>query len=58
MVPDDTTTQRRNDRSKFQSALRFAVVPDEAGSVKTLKIVSFQSALRFAVVPDVQYRKR
>ena len=36
----------------FQSALRFAVLPDDAKLLKKLNACKFQSALRFAVLPD------
>ena len=38
-------------RVMFQSALRFAVLPDRA-IIENLTQMGFQSALRFAVLPD------
>ena len=46
------TPKRLGNRLKFQSALRFAVLPDGAPPVHW-RGKEFQSALRFAVLPDM-----
>ena len=38
--------------SPFQSALRFAVLPDTIVTHVAAWVMGFQSALRFAVLPD------
>ena len=53
MVPDYVGVATTAILWVFQSALRFAVVPDVAHKMDPSgKHIAFQSALRFAVVPD------
>ena len=52
MVPDVLRPLGSVDVLPFQSALRFAVVPDIFAISLGALLATFQSALRFAVVPD------
>ena len=52
MLPDPRGLKLDTAQDVFQSALRFAVLPDVERQMGKSGSAGFQSALRFAVLPD------